>query len=196
MQRPALPCRAYHLAMRLPPAVDRGCVRLGWWPLTLVLVLALAAGCGGGGKAAPQAAPGPAQQILTKDDVSKYARDTPEYAFLNWWRDTQYANLRGYLDAFPQPLRKQIEDDPRTPRALALFSGSLSVARPVIADTARRRGTATIYAEIKYRTPVGAKRFLTTTRPQAFVLVREKGEWFLADDSFVQSSLPANLRRL
>jgi hypothetical protein len=133
---------------------------------------------------------------LTRSDVNKYGKDTPEYAFLNWWRDAQYANLRGYLDAFPKPLRKQIEQDPRTPRALSLFSGGLSVARPTIVDTARRGQTSTIYVEIKYRTPVGAKRFVTTTRPQAFVLVREGGEWFLADDGFVQSSLPANLRRL
>ena len=164
-------------------------------PLALVVMLALASGCGGGGKAAPQATPGPAQQILTRDDVSKYGRDTPEYAFLNWWRDTQYANLRGYLAAFPPALRKQIENDPRAQRALSLFSGSLSVARPTIVDTARRKGTSTIYVDIKYRTPVGAKRYVTTSRPQAFVLVREGGEWFLADDSFVQSSLPANLRR-
>jgi hypothetical protein len=168
---------------------------LGSGPVVLVVVLALASGCGGGGKAAPQAAPGPAQQILTREDVNKYARDTPEYAFLNWWRDAQYANLRGYLDAFPKPVRKQIEDDPRTPRALGQFSGFISVARPVIGDTRRRAGTATIYVEIKYRTPIGAKRFVTTTRPQAFVLVRERGEWLLADDAFVQASLPANLRR-
>ncbi len=147
------------------------------------------------GEAAPQPLPGPAQQILTRTDVNKYGKDTPEYALLNWWRDAQYANLRGYLSAFPKPLRKLIEQDPRAARALSLFSGSVSVARPEIVDTARRNGTTTIYVEIKYRTPVGAKRFVTTSRPQAFTLVREDGEWFLADDSFVQASLPANLRR-
>jgi hypothetical protein len=161
----------------------------------LVLLLAFVTACGGGGKAAPQALPGPAEQVLTREDVSKYGKDTPEYTFLGWWRDAQYANFRGYVEAYPRALQNQIEQDPRARRALDLFSGSARVARPTIIDTQRRNGSATIYVEIKYRTPVGAKRYVTTTRPQAFVLVRQGGEWRLADDAFVQSSLPANLRR-
>ena len=100
-------------------------------------VLALASGCGGGECSPPL--PGPAQQILTRTDVNKYGKDTPEYTLLNWRRDAQYANLRGYLSAFPKPLRKLIEQDPKAARALSLFSGSVSVARPGIVTL--RKGT-------------------------------------------------------
>ena len=45
------------------------------------------------------------------------------------------------------------------------------------------------------RTPIGTRRFVESTRPQAFVLVRKGGDWRLADDSYVEQTVPPSLRQ-
>jgi len=162
-----------------------------------VAFAAVAAGCGDGenGNAAPQSLPGAADQILTQSDVDRYPAASPQHALLQWWRDVQYANLTGYFDAFDPSIRQKLQQDSKARAALEYVSGSVRTARPAIASVRRRGPTATVYTAIKYRTPIGTRRFVTTSRPQAFVLVQRGGDWLLQNDSFVQSVLPVRLRR-
>jgi hypothetical protein len=165
--------------------------------LAVAALVAVFAGCGGGGggEAPPQSLPGASDQILKKADVTRYPADSPERALLQWWRDTQHANFAGYATAFAVPVRKRIQTDRRAQDALNFFAGSIRAARPRVENVERDGPQATVYTDVEYRTPVGATRFVTTTRPQAFVLVRQQGTWRLRDDYFVQVSLPPTLRR-
>jgi hypothetical protein len=158
-------------------------------------VLALpAAGCGGGGSAPAAQLPGPAQQILSRSDVTKYSAGTPQRALLQWWRDIQYSNLTGYMNGFQPRVRRVLARDANTAPGLRWFSGAVQTVRPSIVDTEQHGSRVVIYTNLDTRTAVGARHFVTSTRAQAFSLVKKAGAWKLADDSFVQSTLPANLQ--
>ncbi|MEN3340789.1 MAG: hypothetical protein V7644_193 [Actinomycetota bacterium] len=179
----------------VPPVEPIVRVRLRRCTLAVVPLLVLAAGGCGNGTQKPQALPGAAQQPLTRTDVDRYPAGTPQRALLHWWRDAQYVNLAGYLDDFQPAFRRVLRQDRKTLRGLAWFAGSIRPARPTIQNIEVRGNTATIYTRVAYRTPVGLSRFVTSTAPQAFVLVRRRGRWLLHDDNFVQSTLPPQLQR-
>ena|SRR5215210_4566711 len=166
----------------------------GWGLLAALLVLGTAA-CGDGGKAAPRGLPGAAEQLLTQSDVDRYPRPTPQHAVLQWWRDAQYSNVTGFVNAFQPSVRAKLRADSKTAAALEYFSSSIRTARPAIANVGIDDATATVYTEVKYRTPIGTSRYVTTSRPQAFVLVRRAARWLLQNDSFFQTGLPVRLRR-
>src|SRR5205085_10856621 len=128
-------------------------------------------------------------------DVTRYPAGSPERALLQWWRDAQHANIDGYVNGFAVPAKRKIRQDRHLAAAVNYFAGSIRAARPRIEDVERSGSHATVYADIAYRTPVGATRYVTTTRPQAFVLVRQHGAWHLQDDYFVQLALPPSLQR-
>jgi hypothetical protein len=160
----------------------------------LVILALPAAGCGGGGSAPAAQLPGPALQILSRSDVAKYAAGTPQRALLQWWRDVQYSNLTGYLNAFQPSVRQGLAASANTGAGLRWFSGAVQTVRPSIVDTEQHGSRVVIYTNLDTRTPVGARHYVTSTRAQAFAFVKKAGVWKLADDSFVQSSLPANLQ--
>ena len=163
--------------------------------LALALLLTLVvAGCGSG-HAQPQDLSLTAQQLVSQSEIDRLPAGTPQRLLLEWWRDIQYANLAGYVSAFQPSMQHELRRDPKTNRALQWFAGSIRAARPAIVSIAQRDATTTIYTTIKWRTAIGTKRYVTTSRPQAFVLVRLGGAWRLYDDSFVQASLPKNLQR-
>ena len=160
-----------------------------------VVLLALpAAGCGGGGSAPATQSPGPAQQILSRSDVTKYAKGSPQRALLQWWRDIQYSNVTGYMNAYQPSVRRGLATSATTAAGLRWFSGAVQTVRPSIVDTEQHGSRVVVYTNLDTRTPVGAKHFVTSSRAQAFSLVKKAGAWKLADDSFVQSTLPANLQ--
>jgi hypothetical protein len=92
-------------------------------------------------------------------------------------------------------VRDELHADSRSADALNYFSGSIRNARPRVLNVVERAGTATAYVMIEYHQPVGTKRYVTSTTPRAFSLRRISGRWLLTDDVFVQTTLPANLRR-
>jgi hypothetical protein len=97
----------------------------------------------------------------------------------------QYNDLEGYLSGLAAPLRAQREADPRTRHNLLLVSGDSIRSQPKFEDSRRQAGTATLYAQVQTRQPVGASRFTTSNTPQAFTLIRENGQWKIADDAYV-----------
>jgi hypothetical protein len=141
-------------------------------------------GCGGGDPP-PPGTPSAANNLVTLAKVHEQRPDSPEEALLQWWMDIQYNNLNGYLNGLATPLRHQREADPRTTHNLLLVSGDSIRSQPKLEDSRRQAGAATLYTQIQTRQPVGASRFTTSSTPQAFALVRENGQWKIADDAYV-----------
>jgi hypothetical protein len=160
-----------------------------------VVVLALAAAGCGGGSAPPSSAQGAAQQLLRQSDLARYPAGSPARAILEWWRSAQFADAEGYRAAFAPPLRSAVAKDPRAADALNYFAGAIRDARPKILSVSAAKGRATVYTLIEYRQPIGTTRYITSTVPRAFTLERIASRWLLTDDAFVQTTLPAVLRR-
>ncbi len=142
------------------------------------------AGCGGGDPP-PPGTPSAAENLLSLAAVHEQPAGSPEEALLQWWMHIQYNDLNGYLRNLVAPIRRQREADERTRRDLLLVSGDSLRSRPRFAESQRVDGAVTLYTRIETRQPVGASRFTTSSTPQAFTLVREGGEWKIADDSYV-----------
>jgi hypothetical protein len=157
---------------------------------------AVAAGCGGGKASPPQSLTGKAEQLVTRAEINRYATGTPEHAFLQWWRDVQYSNLTAFVAGFQPTVRQELQGDSNLRDAFEWFAGSVRAARPAINDAQRSGAIVTLYTTIIYRRPIGITRYVTSTRPQAFVLVRRAGKWKLQSDAFVQATLPKALRRV
>jgi hypothetical protein len=152
-------------------------------PLLVVGVLVLA-GCGSSGELQPQQYPGAAEQLLTRSDVERQAAGTPQAELVTWWRGSQFAERGAFLRGFASPVIRRLSARPDLDRTLEYFSGSIRVTRPEIVDVELAGRTATVFTMLHMHQPIGAKRFVTATRPQAFAMVQERGRWRLADDYF------------
>jgi hypothetical protein len=151
----------------------------------VVAVALVATGCGEGGDPPPPGTPSAAEYLLTPADIRRQPEDSPQAALMEWWRSIQYNDFDGYANALVAPLRAQREASDRARRDLTLASGELIRSQPEIADVREDGNETTIYTRIETRQPVGATRFTTSSSPQAFTLVREGGEWRIADDFYV-----------
>ena len=173
----------------------RRCVRGVAAPGTVLLVcLLVLAGCGGEGNARPEGLPGKAEQLLTASEIRRHPEGSPARTLYEWWRSAQYADLTGYLEHYETRLRRELEAEPNTEGVLEVFAGFIRTARPVIQQVEREGETTTVYTEIEFRRPVGTTHYATTTRPQAFTMVRQRGEWRLVDDLYVDQSVGAVVR--
>jgi hypothetical protein len=153
-----------------------------WGSLALA---ALAAGCGAG-ELEPQEYPAAAEQLVSRREIDRFAPGTPARALLSWWRSSQYADRGDYVAGFARPVRERVERRDVV-REVTVFAGGIRTAKPEIVATEIAGDEATVFTLVRFRTPVGSTRFVTTTRRQAFDLIREGGDWRLADDFFVRS---------
>lgn len=151
----------------------------------VVAVALVAAGCGEGGDPPPPGTPSAAEFLLTPADIRRQPADSPQAALMEWWRGIQYNDFEGYTGALVAPLRAQREASDEARRDLTLASGELIHSQPEIGDVKESGDETTIYTRIETRQPVGATRFTTSSSPQAFTLVREGGQWRIADDFYV-----------
>jgi hypothetical protein len=159
---------------------------------TLVLAPMLASGCGGSGSLAPQAYPAAAEQLVSATDLRRLDETSPAYALMAWWRDTQFDDRAGYLRHLTRGIRLRL-DVSQVDRQLPILAAGIRTAKPQILSTEFAAGDATVYTKIVFRQPIGATRYVTTTRPQAFHLVRVGGTWHLSDTSFADSMTAAAL---
>lgn len=162
----------------------------------VVVTALLLAGCGGGEDPPPPGSPSAAEFLITPAAVNAEPAGSPQRALLSWWRSIQYNDFEGYLAALAAPLRSQRQGDPRAQRDLTLVAGELIRSQPKISDVEEESSTATVFTRIETRQPIGATRFTTTSNPQGFTLVREGGEWKIADDYFVTSRANATRKAL
>jgi hypothetical protein len=155
----------------------------------------LASGCGGSGTLAPQAYPAAAEQLVSATDLRRLDETSPAYALMIWWRDTQFNDRVGYLSHLTRAIRLRL-DQSQVDRQLPILAAGIRTAKPRILSTDFAAGDAVVYTEIVFRQPIGATRYVTTTRPQAFHLARVGGTWRLSDTSFADSMTAAALSAL
>jgi hypothetical protein len=164
----------------MTPVLRRLCAVAVAAALTLFAI----AGCGGGDPP-PPGTPSAANNLVTLAKVGEQRPRSPEEALLQWWMDIQYNNLNGYLSGLAAPLRRQREAEAQARHNLLLVSGDSIRSQPKFEESRRSAGTETLYTQIQTRQPVGASRFTTSSTPQAFTLIRENGQWKIADDAYV-----------
>jgi hypothetical protein len=145
----------------------------------------LGAGCGSG-ELEPQEYTAASEQLVSREEIERFAPDTPARALLAWWRSAQYADREDYLDGFAEPTREQIERRDVAHEVTA-FAAGIRNAKPEIVETDVAGNEATVFTLVRFRMPVGSTRFVTTSQRQAFDLIREDGEWRLSNDVFVRS---------
>jgi hypothetical protein len=133
----------------------------------------------------PPGTPSAAENLLSPTEVLRAPSGSPEQALLRWWMHIQYNDLSGYFNDLAAPLRREREGEAGTRRTLFLVSGDSLRSQPKVLDVQREDGGTTLNTRIETRQPVGASRFTTSSSPQAFSLVRQGGEWKIADDSYV-----------
>jgi hypothetical protein len=152
----------------------------------------LLAACGDGNRSAQSGLPANSA-LITNADVDKYKPHTPERTFMAWWRAIQYTDGRTYLSLLSTPLRNRRRQDKAHRDELPIVALQLTPARPHIKRLDIRGDSATLYAEIEFRSLVGADKYSSTRRPQAFPMVREGKEWRMADDLFVEAAAAPEL---
>ncbi len=150
--------------------------------------LALATGCGAG-SLPQQEIPGASEQLLTPAEVARYPAASPQRALLAWWRNAQFADRPAFLAGFAPSLRSRFEHSPRLGEEFDYFSNGIRNAAPRILSTEVEGNRARVFTRVEYRNLIGATRFVTASRPQAFEFVRGGVSWLLADDTFVRSTL-------
>ncbi len=151
--------------------------------------LALATGCGAG-SLPQQEIPGASEQLLTPEAVARYPAASPQRALLAWWRNAQFADRPAFLAAFVPSLRSRFELSPHFGEQFDYFSNGIRNAAPRILSTEIQNGRARVFTRIEYHNPIGAARFVTSSRPQAFEFIRDSSAgWLIADDTFVRSTL-------
>jgi hypothetical protein len=151
--------------------------------------------CRGQGQPSSPARGGNPELLVTSRELERYGSGTPGRALLEWWRAAQRGDRRAYLRALEPRLRRLVERDPKTPRALSFLAGALRFARPTELRSTRRGQAVTVFATVEVHQGTGGGRFTTSRFPRAFELVRRGGAWRLRDDFYVQSTLPPSLRR-
>jgi hypothetical protein len=158
----------------------------------IVLGAAVCAGCAGSGSFAEQEYPSAAEQLVSEADLRVLDPSSPQYAVMDWWRDAQFSDLSGYLDYFTPKILNGL-DRQQVERALPILAGGIRIAKPRVLSVELNGNTAVVYSKIVFRQPIGATRYVTTTRPQAFHLARLRQRWRMADTYFVDSITAAAL---
>jgi hypothetical protein len=153
-------------------------------PVVLAVVCAAAmAGCGNGQLKAASGLD-PADQLLTPTMIAN-APAGPMRAFDQWWYYIQYNDAGGYLRSLAPGLRRREANDPLLSDELPVTSRALDVARPDPVSVEISGDQATISTLLTYHQLVGASTFTSVQVPQAFSMVRIRGRWYVADDTFV-----------
>jgi hypothetical protein len=142
----------------------------------------------------PTGPPTGADQLLGDADVSRWPEGSPERALFSWWRDTQYANLPGYLGFFSPEIRQGLTRRGVGGRDLSILSVQLRQARPTIVSVDATGTAAVLYTTITFHQPVGTSRYRSYTLPQAFALTLEDGAWRLGDYLFVDQMITPTLQ--
>ena len=152
-------------------------------------------GCGKGELAPKRGLP--ANTVLvTQTDIARYPANSPQRTLMSWWRAMQYTDGRGYLALLATPLRNARQADRVYRLQLPIIARQVDDAFPHITRVSIRGANATVYTELEFRQLVGADKYATTRVAQAFSMVRESGNWRIADDLFVEAGVQDQLRAL
>jgi hypothetical protein len=157
-------------------------------PAVALLVVAALAGCGELGELSGR---NEQPQVVTKQDLARYPRDSPAHTVLAWWRALQFDSPTLAARYYSPKLALTPE---RLERQLAAGPGFLDLTAGLrIVDVVAEGSSATVLA-LRTRVlqhPNGRKDKVAI--PQSVNLRRESGEWKLADNRYIDRAL-ANVR--
>jgi hypothetical protein len=185
----AAPCPSVESRPPRDQKLPRACIGVA----AASLLATLACGCGGSGTLAAQEYPAAAEQLVSAADLARIDVTSPGYAVLAWWRDAQFSDVSGYLSHLTPAVRVKLAAR-ELERQLPIFAGGIRTARPRLLSAEVEGNTATVYTKIVFRQPIGATRYVTTTRPQAFHLLRIRGTWRLSETYFADSMTASALK--
>lgn len=153
-------------------------------PAVALVVVAALAGCGELGDLSGR---NEQPQVVTKQDLARYPRDSPEHTVLAWWRALQFDSPTLAARYYSPRLALTSE---RLERQLAAGPGFLDLTAGLrIVDVVTEGSSATVLA---LRTRVLQHPNGRTDKvaiPQSVNLRRESGEWKLADNRYIDRAL-------
>jgi hypothetical protein len=156
------------------------------------LCLITLAGCGSGGKdntsssvpALPQARDLQAM-VLNSDDVNRFPADSPTRALYIWWRAIQFRDIPAAKHQYANGVN--VND---LEHQVASLSPPLSASRPSVIDTSQTGNASKLYVIVQ-TLPLAATgavrggRTRAVETPVVFRLVKQGGDWKLADNSYI-----------
>jgi hypothetical protein len=173
---------------------------------SIVVLAALVAGCGSSGQTtststASPTAPrfdGPSDLLVTDADIAAAGQGSPYAALLRWWRDLQSQDVAAARTAYAKsvdtstlghevrvlsyPPKFDYQGDHPLP------SDALQRSRPFLITPTRHDRTARLFTTIDaavFDTSDPSKVVFVSQTPAFFRLVREGGEWKLANDDYL-----------
>jgi hypothetical protein len=153
----------------------------------LVALLALGAGalggCSFGGDEVAERVQQPT--LLSAAAVERQAPGSPSRALFEWWRALQFSDSRaaarhyaGALGVTPERLDEQLAE-----------AGGAFSARPRVVEVDERGDRATVLVVLETRTLNPNGRVDVLRVPRSFELVRDDGDWRLADNRFLKRAV-------
>ena len=126
--------------------------------------------------------------VLTSSDINRFSPGSPARALYNWWRAIQFRDIESAKALFAA----NVKSGDLLSKLTSLYP-SVSASRPVIVDSELTHDTAKLYV-ILQTLPLdfsGQVRRNTsdTEVPIVFRLVRQGGEWKLADNGYIDQRI-------
>jgi hypothetical protein len=125
-------------------------------------------------------------QLVHQAEIDRYPKGSPAWTLLAWWRALQFnapANAVAFYDSRVPVTKQVLQQQLLAGPALGLND------RPRVFDVDEQGDKATVYVLLAHvvRNPNG--RNDETRTPRAFNLVRDGGEWKLADNEYIAHTL-------
>jgi hypothetical protein len=155
-----------------------------WIPALLAAGLAVSlGGCGEIGRDWKGLRLMPAE-VVGQPAIRAVPRGSPARTVLEWYRAVQRRDAAGAMRLYSRRVRPTPDAMHYEFTATGGFFAGVTLDR--VADVTARRGRATVFTELRYRWQAPNGRGVEVHQPQAFPLVREGGQWRLADDYFMR----------
>ena len=123
--------------------------------------------------------------LLSAAAVERQPAGSPGRAFLEWWRVLQFNDARAGARRYAAAAAVTPE---RLDRQLEAASGAFS-ARPQVVEVNESGGRATVLVLLENRTRNPNGRVDVLRVPRSFELVREEGDWMLADNTYLERAV-------
>jgi hypothetical protein len=154
----------------------------------LALGMCLVPGCGFGGDEPTERVQQPT--LLRAADVNRHAAGSPARALLEWWRAMQFDNATAAAGYYAASLRLEPEQiDRQLVLSRTAFNG-----RPRVIQVDERDDRATVLVLFEQRIANPNGRVDVVRSPRGFNLVRENGEWKIADNLYVERAVRTQRR--
>ncbi len=154
-----------------------------WIAAVLALGACCLPGCSFGGDEVAQRVQQPT--LLSAAAVERQQAASPARALFEWWRAMQLANFRSGARHYPGELQLTPE---QLERQVRVATGAFS-ARPLVVEVDENGSRATVAVLLENRTRAPNGRVDVLRVPRSFELVRENGDWRLADNNYLERAV-------